>query len=95
MIDARELPPPWARAKNDSGGGASGATGVLGVGAGHNPSSHAPSLLTAWSEIPGISHYGDYVRWLELMLARYAPIATSVEVSNENDGCEYRAYCPQ
>lgn len=21
MIDARELPPPWARAKNDSGGG--------------------------------------------------------------------------
>lgn len=46
--------------------------------------------MSAWSEIPGIAHYGDYVRWLELMLARYAPMATSVEVSNENDGCEYQ-----
>lgn len=42
----------------------------------------------AWSEIPGPDHYADYVRWLGIMLARYAPIATSVEVSNENDGCE-------
>jgi hypothetical protein len=62
MIDARELPPPWARAKNDSGG--------------------------AWSEIPGPDHYGDYQRWLTIMLGRYASMATAVEVSNENDGCE-------
>ena len=101
MIDARELPPPWARAKNDSGGGEKErGAGVDGWGHGiapmrtaDNPPPPRPHLLShisAWSEIPGPAHYEDYVRWLGVMLARYAPIATSVEVSNENDGCE----CP-
>lgn len=65
MICARELAPPWACARNDSGG--------------------------AWSGIPGPDHYADYVRWLTVMLDRYGPFATGVEVSNENDGYAYFA----
>ena len=67
MLDAREMCPPWAAAKNDSG--------------------------PTWSTIPGPERYADYVRWLTVMLDRYGQIATSIEVSNEDDGLAY--FMPQ
>jgi hypothetical protein len=63
MIDAREIAPPWAAAKNDSG--------------------------PTWAEFPGQEHYAEFQQYLTIMLNRYAPMASSVEVSNEDDGLAF------
>jgi len=34
----------------------------------------------SWSEFPGPDHYDDYVRYLGVMLDRYAPYATAVRI---------------
>ena len=42
-----------------------------------------------WSFLCGEAHYPDYVRWLSVVLDRYGAHATSVEVSNEDDGLSF------
>ena len=42
-----------------------------------------------WGQIPGPEHYADYQRWLGVIFDRYAPHATAVEVSNEDDGMSF------